>query len=93
MPRTPLEAVASIGVRPTIESAGEPLLEVFIFDFDEPIYGRRIAVEFVHKLRDEERYPDLETLKRQIGIDAQQARDYFAQRAAASDLALAAPGR
>ncbi len=90
---TPLEAVASIGVRPTIESAGEPLLEVFIFDFDEPIYGRRIAVELVHKLRDEERYPDLETLKRQIGIDAQQARDYFAQRAAASDLALAAPGR
>ena len=38
---------------------------MFIFDFDEPIYGRRIAVEFVHKLRDEERYPDLETLKRQ----------------------------
>ena len=90
---TPLEAVASIGVRPTVESAGEPLLEVFIFDFDEPIYGRRIAVELVHKLRDEERYPDLETLKRQIGIDAQQARDYFAQHAAASDLALAAPGR
>jgi riboflavin kinase/FMN adenylyltransferase len=89
---TPLEAVASIGVRPTVESTGEPLLEVFIFDFDETIYGRRITVEFVHKLRDEERYPDLETLTRQIGIDAQQARDYFARHAAAPDMALTAPG-
>ena len=89
----PRNGVASIGVRPTVESAGEPLLEVFLFDFDETIYGRRIGVELVHKLRDEERYPDLETLTRQIGIDAQQAREYFAQHAAPRDLALAAPGR
>ena len=89
----PRYGVASLGIRPTVNAQARPLLEVFLFDFDEPIYGRRIAVELVHKLRDEERYPDLETLKRQIGIDAQQARDYFAQRAAASDLALVAPGR
>jgi len=86
----PLDAVASLGVRPTVESAGEPLLEVFIFDFDESIYGRRISVEFVHKLRDEEQYPDLETLTRQIRLDAQQAREYFARHAAPRDLALAA---
>ncbi len=36
---------------------GKPLLEVFMFDFDETIYGRRITVEFLHKLRDEERFP------------------------------------
>jgi riboflavin kinase/FMN adenylyltransferase len=90
---TPLEGVASIGVRPTVASAGEPLLEVFLFDFDETIYGRRIGVELVHKLRDEERYPDLETLTRQIAVDAQHAREYFARHAAPRDLALAAPGR
>jgi riboflavin kinase/FMN adenylyltransferase len=76
----PRTAVATLGVRPTVSDAGVPLLEVFIFDFDDVIYGRRIAVEFVHKLRDEERYPDLDALTRQIRVDAEQARDYFAQQ-------------
>jgi riboflavin kinase/FMN adenylyltransferase len=89
----PRNGVASIGVRPTITSTGEPLLEVFIFDFDESIYGRRVEIEFVHKLRDEERYPDLATLTRQIAIDAQQAREYFAQHDAPRDPTLAAPDR
>ena len=47
----------------------KPLLEVFMFDFDAPIYGRRITVEFLHKLRDEERFPDLDALTRQIAHD------------------------
>ena len=70
--------VASLGVRPTIKSGARPLLEVFVFDFNEPIYGRRVDVEFAHKLRDEERYPNLETLTRQIHADVAQAREYFA---------------
>jgi len=53
------------------------MLEVFIFDFDETIYGRRVRVEFVHKLRDEVRYPDLAALTRQIEADAAQAREFF----------------
>lgn len=69
--------VASVGVRPTVKAAGRPLLEVYLFDFDEPIYGRRIAVEFLRKLRDEARYPDLDSLVRQIRVDADQARAYF----------------
>ncbi len=74
----PRTGVASLGVRPTVKSDGKPLLEVFIFDFDAPIYGRRIAVDFLQKLRDEARYPDLDTLTRQIRTDAQQARAFFA---------------
>jgi len=70
--------VASLGVRPTVKQGAKPLLEVFVFDFDEAIYGRRIAVEFLHKLRDEERYADLDALTRQIRVDVAQARDYFA---------------
>ena len=54
---------------------------MFIFDFDETIYGRRVAVEFLHKLRDEERYADLETLTRQIRADvAAGARRIFSAR-------------
>jgi riboflavin kinase/FMN adenylyltransferase len=71
------EGVASLGVRPTVRAGGHPLLEVFILDFDAPIYGARIRVEFLHKLRDEARYPDLDTLARKIGEDVAQARDWF----------------
>ena len=82
---SPRTGVASVGVRPTVATEPVPVLEVFIFDFDAPIYGRRIGVEFMHKLRDEERYPDLDTLTRQIGHDVAQARDYFnTARSAAS---------
>jgi riboflavin kinase / FMN adenylyltransferase len=70
--------VASLGVRPTVKQGAKPLLEVFVFDFNEAIYGRRIEVEFLHKLRDEERYADLDALTRQIRVDVAQARDYFA---------------
>ncbi len=76
----PRSAVASLGVRPTVRAGGRPLLEVFILDFDEAIYGARIRVEFLHKLRDEARYPDLDTLARRIGEDVDQARGWFAAR-------------
>ncbi len=74
---SPRNGVASVGVRPTVTEAGAPMVEAFLFDFDAPIYGRRITVEFVHKLRDEERYADFDTLKRQIAHDVEAARDYF----------------
>lgn len=75
---TPRTGVASLGVRPTVEAGARPLLEVFVFDFDEDIYGRRVNVEFLHKLRAEEKYDDLDALTRQIHADVAQARDYFA---------------
>ena len=74
----PRLGAASLGVRPTVEERSVPLLEVFILDFDEAIYGRRIHVDFMHKLRDETRFPDLETLRRQIGQDIDHARAFFA---------------
>jgi riboflavin kinase / FMN adenylyltransferase len=72
-----LPAVASLGVRPTVMAGAEPVLEVHVFDFNADIYGRRVKVEFLHKLRDEEKYPDLETLRRQIERDAEHARQYL----------------
>jgi riboflavin kinase/FMN adenylyltransferase len=68
-----LNGVASVGTRPTIDGT-EPLLEVHIFDFERDIYGEHIQVEFVARLRDEVRFPDLESLTAQMHIDAAQAR-------------------
>ena len=75
-----LEAVASVGVRPTVTDSGEMRLEVFIFDFQADIYGKHIRVDFLKKIRDEEKYRDLDTLKRQIEQDAQDARRFLQSR-------------
>ncbi len=73
----PWPAVASIGVRPTVDDSGRILLETHLLDFDQNLYGKLIRVEFLKKLRDEEKYDDLETLTAAIARDAQQARQYF----------------
>lgn len=73
----PLPAVASLGVRPTIEDNGRVLLEVHIFDYSADCYGKLIRVEFLQKLRDEEKYDDLETLTAAIANDARAAREFF----------------
>ncbi len=53
----------------------EPLLEAHLFDFDGDIYGRRIDVEFVAKLRDEQKFADLDAMVRQIDRDAAEAHE------------------
>ncbi|WP_040672666.1 bifunctional riboflavin kinase/FAD synthetase [Rhodanobacter spathiphylli] len=67
--------VASLGVRPTVNQVSQPLLEVHLFDFDGDLYGQRMAVEFVAKLRDEQKFDGLETLKAQMALDSRQARE------------------
>lgn len=78
----PLAAVASLGVRPTVKQQGEPVLEVHVLDFEGDLYRRHVRVEFLLKLRDEEKYADLATLTRQIATDARDARAYFDGRGA-----------
>jgi len=72
-----LNGVASLGTRPTVNGV-EPILEVHIFDFSREIYGEHIDVEFVAKLRDEERFPDLDSMREQMHVDAAQAREILA---------------
>lgn len=76
----PLQGAASLGVRPTVKSNGRPTLEVHLFDFDRQIYNRHVRVDFLHKLRDEMKFPDLETLTAQIATDVQNAKHYFFNR-------------
>lgn len=73
-----MPAVSSIGLRPTIGGT-EPLLEVHFFDFDGDLYGRRLEVEFVAKLRDEFRFEGLEHLVAQMRRDEAEARAILAR--------------
>ena len=76
-PETSLPGVASLGVRPTTHANGKPVLEVYLFDFNRNIYGRKLQVDFLHKLRDEVKFPDLQALIRQIEQDVLLAKDFF----------------
>ncbi len=69
--------VANVGVRPTVDGAGKPLLEVNLFDFAGDLYGQLIQVEFVCKLRSEKRFASVDALKAQIQNDIQQAKQVF----------------
>lgn len=69
----PWPAVSSLGTRPTVGGV-EPLLEAHLFDFDGDLYGRRIEVEFVAKLREEAKFDSLPALVAQMQRDAAQAR-------------------
>ncbi|HTI96966.1 MAG TPA: bifunctional riboflavin kinase/FAD synthetase [Rudaea sp.] len=74
-----MPGVASLGTRPTVPMQNkvgrEVLLEAHLFDFDGDLYGKRIEVEFVHKLRDEAKFDGLDAMVKQIDLDAQAARE------------------
>jgi riboflavin kinase/FMN adenylyltransferase len=74
-----LQGVASLGVRPTVKHDAKPVLEVHLFEFEQQIYGKHLRVEFLQKLRDEEKYPDVETLTRHIALDVEHAKKWFEQ--------------
>ncbi len=74
----PLAGVANIGSRPTVDGT-RTLLEVHLFDFDRDIYGCHVDIQFVEKIRDEQRFDSFEQLRAQIDKDAEQARRIFAQ--------------
>ena len=73
----PLDAVASVGTRPTFEGT-KPLLEVHIFDFDREIYGEYIHVDFIARLRSEEKFDDVDALVEQMHRDSALARQILA---------------
>jgi riboflavin kinase/FMN adenylyltransferase len=70
----PLPGVANVGTRPTVDGS-RVVLEVHLFDFHDSIYGRYVAVEFIHKLRDEKRFDSIETLIQQIQQDVLLAKE------------------
>ena len=73
----PLDGVASVGSRPTF-GGQKALLEVFLFDFDDNVYGKYIRVEFVAFLRPQEKYEVVGDLVAQMQLDADNARSILA---------------
>ena len=78
-------AVASFGVRPTVEDAGRVLLEVHCLQWPQALgpeggYGLCLRVELLHKLHDELKYDSLESLREGIAADVAAARAWFAAR-------------
>jgi riboflavin kinase/FMN adenylyltransferase len=71
-----LQGVASIGTRPTVDGV-DTILEVYLLDFDDDVYGRSVEVEFLYKIRDEQKFDSLEELTWNIGRDTEKAIAYF----------------
>ena len=83
----PLDGVASLGNRPTVDDSGRVLLETYCLDWPESLgaeggYGKLVRVELLHKLRDEARYDGLGALTAAIHQDAVDARTFLAAHAA-----------
>lgn len=68
--------VASFGVNPTVSHSVRQKLEVHLFDFKGELYGSRLRVAFLHKLRDECKFDSLEALRQQIWADMDAARNW-----------------
>jgi riboflavin kinase/FMN adenylyltransferase len=72
-----LNSVANLGVRPTIAGVPKLLLEVHVLDFNGNLYGKHVHVEFMHKIREEMKFENLDALKAQIAKDIVVARTFF----------------
>ena len=71
-----LQGVASIGTRPTVNGV-DTILEVYILDFNRDVYGYSVEVEFLHKIRNEEKFDSLEELTVHIAQDTEKAKAFF----------------
>lgn len=68
-------AAVSVGVRPTFETGRGVLIETYIIDHDEDLYGRPLRIAFVDRLRGERRFPSAEDLIAQMHRDVEEARE------------------
>ena len=71
------ESVTSIGIRPTFDVEPRPVVETFVLDFDEDVYGHEMRIELLHRLRGEERFASAEELIAQMDKDVRDTREWF----------------
>jgi riboflavin kinase/FMN adenylyltransferase len=74
----PQTSVTSVGTNPTFESGDVVHIETFLLDFDGSLYGERIGVEFLRRLRGQRTFSDAAALSAQMQADVAQAKGYFA---------------
>ncbi|MDE3077003.1 MAG: bifunctional riboflavin kinase/FMN adenylyltransferase, partial [Chloroflexota bacterium] len=78
-----LRSAVNVGVRPTFD-ASRRTVESYVLDFDGDLYGQTIAIEFLHRLRPEQKFDSVEALREQMARDVEQTREYFSGAAARS---------
>jgi riboflavin kinase/FMN adenylyltransferase len=79
-------SITNIGHRPTFGGDPELSVETHVFDFDEEIYGEKIRIRFLHRLREEKRFESLDALRAQIDRDYNRAVRYFGMKAVSRNL-------
>ena len=72
------KSATSIGIRPTFDLT-QRLVEVYVMDFTGDLYGKTVGVEFITKVRDQEKFDGLDTLIKQIGQDVDNCRQVLDQ--------------
>ena len=70
-------SITNIGTRPTFESGEENIIETHVLDFDKDMYGAKLRLGFVQRLRDEKKFDGVDALKAQIEADRARAKDLF----------------
>jgi riboflavin kinase / FMN adenylyltransferase len=73
----PHEGIANLGIAPTVRQNNKPILEVYLFDHINDLYGKNVEVLFCEFIREEKQFSNLEELKKQIALDVTQAKKYL----------------
>jgi riboflavin kinase/FMN adenylyltransferase len=71
---TPYPAVTNVGIRPTVDTGGAPVVESTLLGFDGDLYGETVTVEFIRFIRSERKFTDAEALTAQVRRDTEAAR-------------------
>ena len=72
-------SISNIGLRPTFGDTTKTMIEAYLMGFDGDLYGRRVRLGFVQRLRDERKFEDVDALRAQIEADRRRAERLFAQ--------------
>jgi len=72
-------SISNIGLRPTFGDTTKTMIEAYVMGFDGDLYGRRVRLGFVQRLRDERKFEDVDALRAQIEADRRRAERLFAQ--------------
>jgi riboflavin kinase/FMN adenylyltransferase len=76
-----IQGVASVGYKPSIAGKHGLAIEIFLLNFDENLYGKRLTVSFLKKIRQQEKFADLDALKTKMHEDLDVVLDFFNREA------------
>ncbi len=82
-------SITNVGYKPTVGSEPEVTVETHVMDFDRELYGEKIRVKFLHRLRGERKFESIDALRRQIDQDHQRAVRFFKMQKVRRELEFA----